>query len=112
MDTVAILKNNISSFLGHFLRVIPSLIFGYYIKFHKIRLMNLIYHNWSQDHIWVSRWRFRISIFGTQMTVILDLVNKSWTNVAEMYCIGFVNPENISLGTKRIFLAGLEIKIP
>ena len=41
------------------------------------------------------------------MTVILDLVNKSWSNVAEMYLIGFVDPENISLGT----IAGLEIKI-
>ena len=45
------------------------------------------------------------------MTIILDLVNKSWTNVAEMYLIGFVDNENISLGTKSIFLAGLEIKI-
>ena len=45
------------------------------------------------------------------MTVILDLVNKSLTNVAEMYFIGFVDPENISLDTKSIFLAGLEIKI-
>ena len=49
--------------------------------------------------------------FGTQMTVILDLVNKSLTNVAEMCFIGFVDPANISLGTKSIFLAGLEIKI-
>ena len=31
--------------------------------------------------------------------------------VAELYFIGFVNPENISLGTKSIFLAGLEIEI-
>ena len=45
------------------------------------------------------------------MTVILDLVNKSLTNVAEMYFIGFVDPENISLDTKSIFLAGREIKI-
>ena len=60
---------------------------------------------------WISRWRFGISIFGTKMTVILDLVNKSLTNVAEMYFIGFVDSENISLGTKNIFLAGLEIKI-
>ena len=45
------------------------------------------------------------------MTVILDLVNKSLTNVAEMYFIGFVDLENISLDTKSIFLAGLEIKI-
>ena len=45
------------------------------------------------------------------MTVILDFVNKSLTNVAEMYFIGFVDPENISLDTKSIFLAGLEIKI-
>ena len=45
------------------------------------------------------------------MTVILDLVNKSLTNVAEMYFIGFVDPENISLDTNSIFLAGLEIKI-
>ena len=41
----------------------------------------------------------------------LDLVNKSWTNVAEMYFIGFVDPENISLGTKSKFISGLEIKI-
>ena len=111
MDTVAILKNKIFSLLGHFLRVIPSLIFFSYIKFHKIRLINLIYHTWSHNHIWVSRWRFGISIFGIQMTVILDLVNKSLTNVAEMYFIGFVDPENISLEIKSIFLAGLEIKI-
>ena len=45
------------------------------------------------------------------MTVILDLANKSLTNDAEMYFIGFVDPENISLDTKNIFLAGLEIKI-
>ena len=43
------------------------------------------------------------------MTVILDLVNKSSTNVAEMYFIGFVDHENISLRTKNIFLAGLDI---
>ena len=49
--------------------------------------------------------------FGTQRKVILDLVNKSWTNVAEMYFIGFGDPENISLCTKSIFMAGLEIKI-
>ena len=90
MDTVAILKNDIFSLLGHFLRVILSLIFFSYIIFHEIRLFNLIYHTWSHNHIWVSRWRFGI-IFGTQMTVILDLVNKSLTNVAEMYLIGFVD---------------------
>ena len=45
------------------------------------------------------------------MAAILDLVNKSWTCVAELYFIGFVDPENISLGTKSIFLAGLEIEI-
>ena len=47
------------------------------------------------------------------MTVILDLVNtcKSLINVAEMYFIEFVDPENISLDTKSIFLAGLEMKI-
>ena len=45
------------------------------------------------------------------MTIILDLVNKSLTNVAEMHFIEFVDPENISLDTKGIFLAGLEIKI-
>ena len=45
------------------------------------------------------------------MVAILDLVNKSWTYVAELYLIGFVDPENISLGTKSIFLAGLEIEI-
>ena len=104
-------QNYILSLLGHFLRVILSLIFSSYIKFHKIRLINLIYHTWSHNHIWVSRWRFGIRIFGTQLTVILDLVNKSLTNVAEMYFIGFVDPENISLDTKSIFLAGLEIKI-
>ena len=37
------------------------------------------------------------------MTVTLDFVNKSWTNIAEMYFIGFVDPENISLDTKSIF---------
>ena len=82
-----------------------------YIKFHKIRLINLIYHTWSHNHIWVSQWRFGISIFCTQMTVILDLVSKSLTNVGKMYFIGFVDPENISLDTKSIFLAGLEIQI-
>ena len=45
------------------------------------------------------------------MAAILDLVNKSWTYVAELYFIGFVDPENISLGTKSIVLAGLEIEI-
>ena len=35
------------------------------------------------------------------MTVILDLVNKSFSNVAVMYFIGFVDPENISLDTKK-----------
>ena len=45
------------------------------------------------------------------MTVIFDLVNKSSTNVAEMYFIGFDDHENISLGTKNIFLTGLEIEI-
>ena len=55
--------------------------------------------------------RFGISILGTKMAAILDLVNKSWTYVAELYLIGFVDPENISLGTKSIFLAGLEIEI-
>ena len=55
--------------------------------------------------------RFEISILGTKMAAILDLVNTSWTYVAELYLIGFVDPENISLGTKSIFLAGLEIEI-
>ena len=55
--------------------------------------------------------RFGISILGTKMAAILDLVNSSWTYVAELYLIGFVDPENISLGTKSIFLAGLEIEI-
>ena len=45
------------------------------------------------------------------MAAILDLVNKTGTHVAELYFIGFVDPENISLGTKSIFLAGLEIEI-
>ena len=45
------------------------------------------------------------------MAAILDLVNKSWTYVAELNFIGFIDPENISLGTKSIFLAGLEIEI-
>ena len=99
------LKNYIFALLGHFLRVIPSLIFFSYIKFREIRLINLTYHTWSHNHIWVSRRRFGISIFGTQMTIILDLVNKSLTNVAEMHFIGFVDPENISLDTKSIFLA-------
>ena len=104
-------ENDIFALLGHFLRVILSLIFFSYIKFREIRLINLTYHTWSHNHIWVSRWRFGISIFGTQMTIILDLLNKSLTNVAEMHFIGFVDPENISLDTKSIFLAGLEIKI-
>ena len=55
--------------------------------------------------------RFGLSILGTKMAAILDLVNKAWTYVAELYIIGFVDPENISLGTKSIFLAGLEIEI-
>ena len=55
--------------------------------------------------------RFGLSILGIKMAAILDLVNKSWTNVAELYFIGFVDPENISLGTKNIFLTGLEIEI-
>ena len=37
--------------------------------------------------------------------------SKSFTNVAEMYFIGFVDPENISLDTKSIFPAGLEKNI-
>ena len=45
------------------------------------------------------------------MAAILDLVNKSCTYVAELYFIGFVDPANIILGTKSIFLAGLEIEI-
>ena len=55
--------------------------------------------------------RFGQSILGTKMAAIWDLVNKSWTYVAELYFIGFVDPENISLGTKSIFMAGLEIEI-
>ena len=58
--------------------------------------------------------RFGLSILGTKiskMATILDLVNKAWTYVAELYFIGFVDPQNISLGTKSIFLAGLEIEI-
>ena len=55
--------------------------------------------------------RFGLSILSTKMAVILDLVNKSWTYVAELYFIGFVDPENISLGTTSIFLAGLDIEI-
>ena len=53
----------------------------------------------------------RLSTLGTKMAAILDLVNKAWTYVAELYFIGFVDPQNISLGTKSIFLAGLEIEI-
>ena len=51
--------------------------------------------------------RFGLSILGTKiskMAAILDLVNKAWTYVAELYFIGFVDPQNISLGTKSIFL--------
>ena len=55
--------------------------------------------------------RFRLSVVGTKLAAILDLVNKSLTYVVEMNFIGFVDPENISLGTKSIFLAGLEIEI-
>ena len=92
--------------------ILRLIFFSYiHVKFHEIRLINLIYHTWSHNHIWVSRWRFGINIFGTEMTVILDLVNKSLTNVAQMYFIGFVDPGNISLDTKSIFLAGLEINI-
>ena len=54
--------------------------------------------------------RFGLSILG-KMAAILDLVNKSWTYVAELYFIGFVERETISLGTKSIVLAGLEIEI-
>ena len=43
--------------------------------------------------------RFGLSILGTKMAAILDLVNKSRTYVAELYFIGFVDPESISLGT-------------
>ena len=32
-------------------------------------------------------------------------------HLAELYFIGFVDPENIILGTKSIFLAGLAIEI-
>ena len=45
--------------------------------------------------------RFGISILGTKMAAILDLVNKSWTYAAELYLIGFVDPENISLGIQK-----------
>ena len=55
--------------------------------------------------------RFGLNILGTKMAAILDLVNKSWTYVAELCFIGFVDTENLSLGTKSIFLAGLEIEI-
>ena len=55
--------------------------------------------------------RFGLSSLGTKMAAILDLVDKSWTYVAELYFIGFVDPDNISLGTNSIFLAGLEIEI-
>ena len=55
--------------------------------------------------------RFGLSILGTKMAAILDLVNMAWTYVAELYFIGFGDPQNISLGTKTIFLAGLEIEI-
>ena len=48
--------------------------------------------------------RFGLSILGTKMAAILDLVNKAWTYVAELYFIGFVDPQNISLGTKSIDL--------
>ena len=55
--------------------------------------------------------RFGLSILGTKMAAILDLVNTAWTYIAEMYFIGFVDTQNISLGTKSIFLAGLDIEI-
>ena len=35
----------------------------------------------------MSLLRFGLRIFGTQLAAILYLVNKSWTNVAEMYLI-------------------------
>ena len=50
-------------------------------------------------------------ILDTKMVAILDLVNKSQTYVDKMYFIGFVDPKNINLNTKSIFLAGLEIEI-
>ena len=55
--------------------------------------------------------RIGLSILGNQMAAILGLVSKSWTYVAELYFIGFVDPKNISLNTKNIFVAGLEIEI-
>ena len=55
--------------------------------------------------------RFGLSILGNKTAAILDLVNKAWIYVAELYFIGFVDPQNIGLGTKSIFLAGLEIEI-
>ena len=43
------------------------------------------------------------------MVAILDLVNKAWTYVAELYFIGFVDPQGLVTGhgghfEKRIFL--------
>ena len=54
MDTVAILKNDIFSLLGHFLRVILGLILFSYIKFHEIRLINLIYHTRLKSYLGLS----------------------------------------------------------
>ena len=76
------------------------------IIINKMRSMHLIYYICCKM-IFGPLVRFGLSILGTKMAAILDLVNKLWTYVAELYFIGFVDPENISLGTKSIFLAGL-----
>ena len=73
---MAILKNNTFFIVRTFSESDTQSNILFLRKIQKKRLMNLIYHTWSQNHIWVSRWRFGISIFGTQMTIILDLVNK------------------------------------
>ena len=84
MDTVAILKNVIFFIVGTLLeRGYQSNILSD-INIHRIRSMNLIYQTWPQNDIWASL-RFGVSICSTQMAGILDFVDKSWTNVAEMY---------------------------
>ena len=80
------------------------------IIINKMRSMHLIYR-FGCKMIFEPLVRFGLSILGTKMAAILDLVNMAWTYVAELYFIGFVDPQNISLGTKTIFLAGLEIEI-
>ena len=87
--------------------MILSLFFSSYINIHKIEinepnipyLVTKSYLGLSMS-IWNKHfWHSNDGHFG--------FGNKSLTNVAEMYFIGFVDRKNISFGTKCIFLAGL-----